>query len=214
MKIFLDTAEIEEIKKANDMGVLDGVTTNPTLVMKSGRNFEEVIREISGIVSGPVSAEVTSTDTKGMIEEARKYSRFHKNVIIKIPMIAEGLPAIKWCAGNNIRTNVTLIFSANQALLAAKAGAFIVSPFIGRIDDIGWDGVQLIRDIRQIYDNFSIKTQILAASIRSPRDVVEVAKAGADIATIPFPVFEQMIRHPLTDIGLQRFLDDWKKASK
>jgi len=129
-------------------------------------------------------------------------------------MIAEGLPAIKWCAGNNIRTNVTLIFSANQALLAAKAGAFIVSPFIGRIDDIGWDGVQLIRDIRQIYDNFSIKTQILAASIRSPRDVVEVAKAGADIATIPFPVFEQMIRHPLTDIGLQRFLDDWKKASK
>jgi len=212
MKIFLDTANVDEIREAVSWGVVDGVTTNPTLIMKSGRRFEEVVKEICEIVDGPVSAECVSEDADGMVAEARKLVKIHKNVIIKVPMTTEGLKAIKVLSKEGITINTTLIFSANQALLAAKAGASYVSPFIGRLDDINEDGLQLICDIVQIFENYDLKCEVLAASIRHPVHVLECAKAGADVATLPFEVLKKMARHPLTDAGIRRFLDDWEKA--
>ncbi len=213
MKIFLDTANIQEIREANSWGILDGVTTNPSLVAKEGRDFLEVVREICAIVSGPVSAEVVSTTADEMIKEGRaiKHEVRAPNVIIKIPMIREGLRAIKTLSSEGIRINTTLIFSSPQALLAAKAGAAFVSPFIGRLDDISHVGMEIVREIRTIFDNYAFKCEILAASIRNPLHVVEAASLGADIATMPFSVLEALIKHPLTDIGLQKFLKDWEK---
>jgi len=211
MKIFLDTANIEEIRTAHSWGILDGVTTNPSLAAKEGRPFEDMIKEIGELVDS-VSAEVVSTKAEDMIKEGLKNSKIHKNVYVKIPIGTEGLKAISALSKKGVRINCTLIFSANQALLAAKAGAAYVSPFIGRIDDTGHDGMQVVRDIRQIFDNYDIKTQLLAASIRHPIHVLEAAKAGADIATMPFKVLEMMTKHPLTDKGMQQFLDDWNKV--
>ena len=213
MKIFLDTANIQEIREANSWGILDGVTTNPSLVAKEGRDFLEVVREICAIVSGPVSAEVVSTTADEMIKEGRaiKHEVRAPNVIIKIPMIREGLRAIKTLSSEGIRINTTLIFSSPQALLAAKAGAAFVSPFIGRLDDISHVGMEIVREIRTIFDNYDFKCEILAASIRSPLHVVEAASLGADVATMPFSVLEALIKHPLTDIGLQKFLKYWEK---
>ncbi len=214
MKFFIDTANVEEIKKINDIGLCDGVTTNPSLVAKEGRNFKEVVLEICSIVDGPVSAEVISLDYEGMIKEASEIAKWHRNIVIKIPMTAEGLKAVKWCAENNIKTNVTLIFTPMQALLAAKSGATYVSPFVGRLDDIVHDGISIIHEIRQIFDNYCLQTEIIVASIRNPLHVRDAALAGADIATIPPKVVYQLIKHPLTDIGIERFLADWKKANK
>lgn len=212
MKIFIDTANIEEIKKAGRLGVISGVTTNPSLIAKEGRNFQEVVREICEIVEGPISAEVISLEAGGMIEEAGELARIHPNIVIKIPMTAEGLAAVKALSEKNIKTNVTLVFSANQALLAALAGATYVSPFVGRLDDIGQDGMELIREIVQIYENYAIDTQIIAASIRHPMHVTEAAKAGAHISTIPFKVIMQMTGHALTDLGIEKFLADWESV--
>ena len=213
MKIFLDTANIQEIREAHSWGILDGVTTNPSLVAKEGKDFLEVVREICAIVSGPVSAEVVSTTTDAMIKEAREIRRKvgAPNVIIKIPMIREGLRAIKTLSSEGIRINTTLIFSSPQALLAAKAGAAFVSPFVGRLDDVSHVGMGIVREIRTIFDNYEFKCEILAASIRNPLHVVEAATLGADIATMPFTVLEALIKHPLTDVGLQKFLKDWEK---
>jgi transaldolase len=213
MKIFLDTANIQEIREANSWGILDGVTTNPSLVAKEGRDFLEVVREICAIVSGPVSAEVVSTTADEMIREGREIKRKvgAPNVIIKIPMIREGLRAIKTLSSEGIKVNTTLIFSSPQALLAAKAGAAFVSPFVGRLDDISHVGMDIVREIRTIFDNYDFTCEILAASIRNPLHVVEAASLGADIATMPFSVLEAIIKHPLTDIGLQKFLKDWEK---
>jgi len=213
MKIFLDTANVQEIREANSWGILDGVTTNPSLVAKEGRDFLEVVREICAIVSGPVSAEVVSTTADEMIKEGREIKRKvgAPNVIIKIPMIREGLRAIKTLSSEGIRINTTLIFSSPQALLAAKAGAAYVSPFIGRLDDISHVGMDIVREIRTIFDNYDFKCEILAASIRNPLHVVEAATLGADVATMPFSVLEALIKHPLTDVGLQKFLKDWEK---
>ena len=210
MKIFIDTANIEEIRKAERLGVISGVTTNPSLIAKEGRNFVEVVQEICGIVDGPISAEVISLDADGMVSEAEELAKIHNNIVIKIPMTAEGLTAVKILSGKKIKTNVTLVFSANQALLAALAGATFVSPFVGRLDDIGQDGMDLIRDIVQIYENYDLDTQIIAASIRHPIHVTEAAKAGAHIATIPFKVIMQMTKHALTDLGIDKFLADWE----
>ena len=214
MKLFIDTANVEEIREAHAMGILDGVTTNPSLVAREGREFDEVLKEIVEIVDGPVSAEVTATDYDTIMKEARYYANFHKNVVVKIPIISEGLKAIKTCAEEGIRVNTTLCFSANQALLAAKAGAYIISPFLGRLDDVGATGMDVIREIRTIYDNYGFSTQILSASIRSPLHVTEAALAGSDIATMPFSVIQQLIKHPLTDVGLAKFLADWEKMKK
>ena len=213
MKIFLDTANVQEIREANSWGILDGVTTNPSLVAKEGRDFLEVVREICAIVSGPVSAEVVTTTADEMIKEAREIKRKvgAPNVIVKIPMIREGLRAIKTLSSEGIRINTTLIFSSPQALLAAKAGAAYVSPFIGRLDDISHVGMDIVREIRTIFDNYDFKCEILAASIRNPLHVVEAATLGADIATMPFSVLEALVKHPLTDVGLQKFLKDWEK---
>lgn len=211
MKIFIDTANIEEIRKANEWGVIDGVTTNPTLVAREGRDFRALIDEILGIVDGPISVEVISTDAEGMVKEALETSQWSKNVVVKVPMIPEGLKAIKILSDKGIRTNATLIFSANQALLVAKAGATYVSPFIGRLDDLGQDGMQVVRDLVTIFNLYDIKTEIIVASIRHPMHVMESAKAGADVATIPFGVIEKMFKHPLTDSGLESFLSDWGK---
>ncbi|AVX19517.1 MULTISPECIES: fructose-6-phosphate aldolase [Carboxydocella] len=213
MRLFIDTANIEEIKAANDLGVIAGVTTNPSLIAREGRNFEEVVREICAIVDGPISAEVISTEAEGMLVEARQLAAIHPNIVIKIPMTGEGLKAVKVLAKEGIRTNVTLIFSASQALLAALAGATYVSPFVGRLDDISHDGIQLIADIAAIFDLHGLETEIIAASIRHPMHVVEAAKAGAHIATIPYGVLQQMLKHPLTDIGIQKFLADWQKVA-
>ncbi|MBU7007341.1 fructose-6-phosphate aldolase [Phosphitispora fastidiosa] len=210
MKIFIDTANIEEIRKAERLGVISGVTTNPSLIAKEGRNFVEVVQEICGIVDGPISAEVISLDADGMVSEAEELAKIHNNIVIKIPMTAEGLTAVKILSGKKIKTNVTLVFSANQALLAALAGATFVSPFVGRLDDIGQDGMDLIRDIVQIYENYDYDTQIIAASIRHPIHVTEAAKAGAHIATIPLKVIMQMTKHALTDLGIDKFLADWE----
>jgi transaldolase len=212
MKIFIDTANIEEIKTANEWGVIDGVTTNPTLVAKEGKDFKSIVNQILSIVDGPISVEVISTDSEGMVKEAVEMSKWSKNIVIKIPMIPEGLKAVKILNEKGVKTNVTLVFSVNQALLAAKAGATYVSPFIGRLDEIGHEGMQIIRDLVQIYKLYDFKTEIIVASIRHPLHVVESAKIGADVATIPFGVIEKMFKHPLTDIGLEKFLQDWKKV--
>ncbi len=212
MKFFIDTANIEEIKTAESFGILDGVTTNPSLVSKEGDiDFHTRIKEICEVVDGPVSAEVVSLDTEGMIEEARELAQLASNVVVKIPMTIDGLKAVKTLSKEGIKTNVTLMFSANQALLAAKAGATFASPFIGRLDDRAHEGMDLIKNMRTIYDNYGYDTEILAASIRHPLHVKHAALAGADIATIPYEVIEKMSKHPLTDSGLERFLSDWKK---
>lgn len=214
MKIFIDTANVDEIKKAAVLGVLDGVTTNPSLIAKEGRELKTVIEEICSIVDGPISAEVISLDSDKMVEEARELIKLHKNVVIKIPMCVEGLKAVNILSKEGIKTNVTLIFSAQQALLAAKAGASFVSPFMGRLDDIGNGGIQVIADIAQIFDYYNIETEIIAASIRNPMHVLDCAKAGSHIATIPYKVIIQMVSHPLTDAGIEKFLEDYKNSSK
>jgi transaldolase len=214
MKFFIDTADVGEIRKALDMGLCDGVTTNPSLVAKTGRNFEEVLREIVGLVKGPVSAEVTAVEADGMLREARHYAKFADNVVIKIPLIVEGLKAVKVLTAEGIRTNVTLCFSPTQALLAAKAGATYVSPFVGRLDDISEDGMALIAQILEIYRAYDFSTQVLVASVRHPMHVVQAARMGADVATIPFAVLAQLAHHPLTDAGLKKFLADWEKVPK
>ncbi len=214
MKFFIDTANIEEIKKANELGLLDGVTTNPSLVSKEGREFKELITEICGIVDGPVSAEVVSTDAEGMVAEARELAKIADNIVIKIPLIKEGLKAVKILSSEGIKTNVTLCFSAVQALMAAKAGADYISPFVGRLDDLGQVGMELIEQIVTIYEAYGYETEIIVASIRNPLHVLDAATMGADIATIPYKVMEQLIKHPLTDIGLANFLKDWEKQSK
>ncbi|MBW2302667.1 MAG: fructose-6-phosphate aldolase [Deltaproteobacteria bacterium] len=211
MKFFIDTANIEEIKKANEMGLLDGVTTNPSLVAREGRDFKELIQEICSIVDGPVNAEVVSTDAEGMVREARDLAALAENIVVKIPLIKEGLRAVKTLSEDGIRTNVTLCFSPIQALMAAKAGASYISPFIGRLDDISQRGMSLVEQIMTIYENYGYETEVLVASVRNPVHVLEAALIGADIATIPFKVMEQLINHPLTDIGLEKFLADWRK---
>ncbi len=211
MKIFIDTANIEEIRDAAKLGILSGVTTNPSLIAKEGRNFEDVIREITSIVDGPISAEVTSPLASGMVSEAKELAKIHENIVIKIPVCKEGLIAVSELSKLGIKTNVTLIFSASQALLAARAGASYVSPFIGRLDDISSDGEELISEIAEIFSIHSINAEIISASIRGPQDVIKSAKAGSDIATIPYKVIMQMINHPLTDSGIEKFNSDWKK---
>lgn len=210
MKLFIDTANIDEIKEVNDWGVICGVTTNPSLIAKEGRDFKEVVKEIASIVDGPISAEVISLDSKGMLEEARDLVKIHENIIIKVPMTKEGLKAVKVLHSEGIKTNVTLVFSANQALLAARAGASFVSPFVGRLDDISNEGMYIVNDISDVFNIHNIKCEIIAASIRHPMHVLDAAKAGAHISTIPYKVFEQMLGHPLTDIGIEKFLMDWK----
>lgn len=212
MKIFIDTANVAEIREANEWGVICGVTTNPSLIAKEGRNFQEVVTEITSIVDGPISAEVISMEHDKMVEEAVELAKIHKNIVIKIPMCAEGLKAVKVLTERGIKTNVTLIFSAPQALMAARAGATYVSPFVGRLDDIGRDGLTLIEDIAEIFDIHGIRTEIIAASIRHPIHVTDCAKAGAHIATIPYKVLEQMLHHPLTASGIDRFLKDWESV--
>ncbi len=214
MKFFIDTANVEDIRKAHERGMVDGVTTNPSLVAKEGRDFRKIVDEIASFVEGPISLEVVSEDAEGMLEEARELNGWIDNAAIKIPMTWEGLKAVKVLADEDIKTNVTLCFSANQALLAAKAGATFVSPFIGRLDDIGHPGMQLIADIVQIYMNYGYATEVIVASIRHPEHVHEAALLGADIATIPPAVLDKMIRHSLTDVGIKRFLEDWEKVKK
>ena len=214
MKFFIDTANIDEIKEAHSMGMVDGVTTNPSLIAKEGRDFEEIIKEICEIVDGPISAEVISIDTEGMVKEARELSKIHDNIVVKIPMLVDGLKATRILAEEGIKTNVTLVFSPLQALMAAKAGATYVSPFIGRLDDISQEGLLLVEQIVEIYSNYAFDTEIIVASIRNPLHVLESALMGADIATIPFSVLSKLAAHPLTDKGLKAFLDDWNKAKK
>ena len=214
MKFFIDTANIDEIKEAHSMGMVDGVTTNPSLIAKEGRDFEEIIKEICDIVDGPISAEVVSTDTGGMIDEARKLSKIHDNIVVKIPMLVDGLKAARILAEEGIKTNVTLVFSPLQALMAAKAGATYVSPFIGRLDDISQEGLLLVEQIVEIYGNYAFDTEIIVASIRNPLHVLESALMGADIATIPFSVLSKLAAHPMTDKGLKAFLDDWHRSKK
>ncbi len=214
MQFFIDSADVGEIKKALSMGLCDGVTTNPSLVAKTGRKFEDVLREITSIVPGPVSAEVTAVDHEGMLREARHYAKVADNVVIKVPLIVEGLRAVRTLTDEGIRTNVTLCFSPVQALLAAKAGATYVSPFVGRLDDISEDGMALIAQIVEIYRNYDFATKVLVASVRHPIHVLEAARLGADVATIPFSVIGQLANHPLTDIGLKKFLADWEKVPK
>lgn len=214
MKIFIDTANVDEIREAESWGVLSGVTTNPSLIAKEGRDFTQVVREITSIVDGPVSAEVIGLEHEGMINEALELAKIHKNIVIKIPMTIEGLKAVNVLSKKNIRTNVTLIFSSAQALMAAKAGATYVSPFVGRLDDSGMDGMNLVQEIVRIFDNYGIDTEIIAASIRHPIHVIQAALAGAHIATIPFKVLEQLTKHPQTDLGIEKFLKDWERVPK
>mgnify|MGYP000949127008 CR=1 FL=1 len=214
MKLFIDTANVDEIKEVNEWGVICGVTTNPSLIAKEGRVFEEVVKEITEIVDGPISAEVISLENQGMLKEARELAKIHPNIIIKIPMTKEGLKAVKVLDKEGIKTNVTLVFSATQALLATRAGATYVSPFVGRLDDISNPGMDIIEDIVQIFDLHGIDTEIIAASIRHPLHVLDSAKAGAHIATIPYKVFLQMLNHPLTDIGIEKFLEDWSSLKE
>lgn len=214
MKFFIDTANIEEIKKAVDMGMVDGVTTNPSLIAKEKKPFEKIIKDICAIVDGPISAEVISLEAEGMIEEGRKLSAIHPNIVIKIPMITEGLKAVRKLADEKIRTNVTLVFSSSQALMAAKAGASYVSPFVGRLDDISQTGMDLVSDIMTIYENYGYTTEIIVASVRNPLHVIDAALIGAHIATIPYKVIEQLAKHPLTDLGMEKFLADWEKRAK
>jgi transaldolase len=214
MKFFLDTANVKEIQEAASLGLLDGVTTNPSLVAKEGRNFKEVLVEICNIVDGPISAEVVSLEADAMVKEGKGLAKIHKNIVVKVPLIAEGLKATKRLAAEGIKVNVTLCFSPTQALLAAKAGAWCVSPFIGRLDDISSNGMELIRQILTIYRNYDYKTQVLVASVRHPQHVVEAALAGGHICTMPFSIFQQMVKHPLTDSGLKKFLADWEAQAK
>jgi transaldolase len=214
MKIFIDTANIEEIKRANELGILDGVTTNPTLLSREGKPPIEQLKEICRIVRGPVTAEVLSTKSEEMVEEARKYAKLASNIVIKVPMCEEGLKAVKRLSKEGIKTNMTLIFSVNQGILAAKAGATYISPFIGRLDDVGHEGMQIARELVQIFKTYGFKAQVIAASIRHPLHVIEAAKAGTPVATIPFDVIEKMVKHPLTDIGIKRFMADWEKLTK
>ena len=214
MKFFLDTANVKEIQEAASLGLLDGVTTNPSLVAKEGRSFKEVLVEICNIVDGPISAEVVSLEADAMVKEGKGLAKIHKNIVVKVPLIAEGLKATKRLAAEGIKVNVTLCFSPTQALLAAKAGAWCVSPFIGRLDDISSNGMELIRQILTIYRNYDYKTQVLVASVRHPQHVVEAALAGGHICTMPFAIFQQMVKHPLTDTGLKKFLADWDAQSK
>ena len=214
MEFFIDTANVDEIKKAHALGMVDGVTTNPSLVAKESRPFIEILKEICQIVEGPVSAEVVSLDAEGMLQEARELAKLADNIVIKIPMIEEGLKAVKQLAAEGIKTNVTLIFSASQALLAAKAGATFVSPFVGRLDDISINGMDLVADIMTIFRNYGYSTEVIVASVRSPMHVVDAARMGADIATIPYKVIAQLAKHPLTDIGMKQFLADWEKRQK
>ena len=211
MKFFIDTANIDEIKKAKDLGLIDGVTTNPTLVSKENKEFRTLIKEICNLIDGPVSAEVIALKYEKMVEEAEDLSKIAENVVIKIPMTEDGLKAIKTLSQNGIKTNVTLVFSPLQALLAAKAGATYVSPFVGRLDDISHNGMELVKQIMEIYFNYGFDTEVIVASVRNPLHVLEAARIGADIATIPYKVLSQFVKHPLTDIGIERFLNDWKK---
>ncbi len=210
MKLFIDTANVDEIREAYALGVIYGVTTNPSLIAKEGRNFTEVVKEIASIVDGPISAEAVSLDAPGMVAEAVELAAIHPNIVVKIPMTQEGLKAVKTLAQKNIRTNVTLIFSANQALLAARAGATYVSPFVGRLDDISQEGMELVYDIMEIFDRFQLQTQVIVASVRHPVHVAAAARAGAHIATVPYKVIMQMIDHPLTEAGIAKFLKDWE----
>lgn len=210
MDLFIDTANVDEIREAYSLGVICGVTTNPSLIAKEGRNFAEVVKEIVSIVDGPISAEAVSLDARGMVAEAEELAAIHPNIVVKIPMTREGLKAVKTLAQKNIRTNVTLIFSANQALLAARAGAAYVSPFVGRLDDISQEGMELVYGIMEIFDRFQIQTQVIVASVRHPVHVAAAARAGAHIATVPYKVIMQMIDHPLTDAGIEKFLKDWE----
>ena len=214
MKFYLDTASMKEIQEAASLGLLDGVTTNPSLVAKEGRVFREVLVEICNIVDGPISAEVVSIEADAMVKEGRELAKIHKNIVVKVPLIAEGLKATKRLAAEGIKVNVTLCFSPTQALLAAKAGAWCVSPFIGRLDDISSNGMELIRQILTIYKNYDFKTYVLVASVRHPQHVVEAALAGGHICTMPFAIFQQMVKHPLTDLGLKKFLADWDAQNK
>ena len=212
MKIFIDTANVDEIREINGWGIVDGVTTNPSLIAKEGRDFKQVIAEITSIVDGPISAEVVAPDAQGMVREARELAKIHENIVIKIPVTEEGLKAVKVLSAEGIHTNVTLIFSPAQALLAARAGATYVSPFIGRLDDISDNGISVIDDIAAIFEIHGIPTEIIAASIRGPQDVTDAARHGAHIATVPYKVIGQMLKHPLTDIGIERFMQDWNAA--
>ncbi|UCF07222.1 MAG: fructose-6-phosphate aldolase [Thermoplasmata archaeon] len=214
MKIFLDTANVDHIREANSWGIIDGDTTNPTLIAKEGRDFREVVEEICGIVDGPISAEVVNMKSEKMVEEAKELAAIHKNIVIKVPLMPEGLKTIKQLAGLGIKTNATLVFSANQALLAAKAGATYASPFIGRLDDMGHIGMDIVRDIMIIYSNYEFETQVIVASIRNPLHVIDAALAGAHIATVPFATLQKMVKHALTDVGIERFLSDWEKVPK
>ncbi len=214
MKFFIDTADVNEIREASSLGLVDGVTTNPSLIAKSGRKFEEVIREIAEIVDGPISAEVISLDHEGMVKEADELVKIHENIVIKLPMTAEGLKATKTLTARGIKTNVTLIFSPLQALLAAKAGATYVSPFVGRLDDISQNGMSIVEEIRTIFDNYCFETEIIVASVRNPIHVLDSALIGADVATIPYSVMMQLAKHPLTDAGIRKFLEDWEKVPK
>ena len=215
MKFFIDTANLDEIREANELGLIDGVTTNPSLVAKEGNvDFKEHLKKICDLVNGDISAEVTAMDTEGMLREGRDYAKVASNVVVKCPMTLDGLKATRTLTAEGIGVNMTLCFSASQAILAAKAGARYISPFIGRLDDISTDGMQLIRDIVQIYDNYGFTTEVLAASIRHPMHIVDCALAGADVATIPFKVIQQLVKHPLTDKGLEAFLADWKKSGR
>ncbi len=214
MKIFIDSADIKEIREANEMGVIDGVTTNPSLIAKSGRKFEDVIKEICSVVDGPISAETITLTAPEIFKEAQTLVKIHPNIVVKIPLTTEGLKAVRLCTAEGIKTNVTLCFSANQALLAAKAGATYISPFVGRLDDITHVGMELIEQIVTIYNNYDFATQVLVASVRHPIHVLESAQIGADVCTLPFSVIKQLTGHPLTDMGLQKFLADWEKVPK
>lgn len=214
MKIFIDTADVDEIREVASWGILDGVTTNPSLIAQSGRDFKAVFEEICTIVDGPVNAEVVSTNAPGMIEEGEQLARIHRNIFVKVPMTAEGLKATRALSQRGIRVNVTLVFSSPQALLAAKAGASFISPFVGRLDDTGQDGMQLIEEIVQILDNYTFNAEVLVASVRNPLHVIRAAMLGAHISTCPFSVLRQLLKHPLTDVGLERFLADWEKVKQ
>jgi transaldolase len=214
MKIFIDTANIEEIKEASSLGLVDGVTTNPSLIAKEGRGFREIIDEICSIIKGPISVEAMSSESAALVKEAREIAKIHRNIVVKIPLTWDGLKATKQLSGEGIKVNVTLVFSPNQALLAAKAGAFYVSPFVGRLDDVSHYGMDLVEQILTIYDNYEFNTEVIVASIRNPLHVLDAALMGADIATMPFAVMKQLAKHPLTDLGIERFLADWKKVPK
>jgi transaldolase len=214
MKIFIDTADVAEIREAASWGILDGVTTNPSLVAKTGRDFEEVLREICGLVDGPVSAEVVSTDAAGMVEEGERLARVHRNVVVKCPMIPEGLKATRTLTARGHRVNVTLVFSAAQALLAAKAGAAYISPFVGRLDDAGHDGMEVVAQILEMLDHYTYPAEVLVASVRNPTHVVRAGQMGAHVATCPFAVIQQLVKHPLTDVGLEKFLADWRRSGR